>query len=126
MGKAKTTGTSRSLLSARAAITMLAMDFQGERICDDCGSKSTRGSNSLPSLHLPKRASQYGEGFEHRERWIEERLQTFAESFAASGCGFAVMNKHLHSPVRLESVCTNGWSVEDIVQRWLVTNASRN
>ena len=43
-----------------------------------------------------------GEGFEHRKQWIEDRLQTLAECFAASVCGFAVM----------DNICRSwcGWS----------------
>lgn len=45
-----------------------------------------------------------GEGFEHRKRWIEGRLQTLSGGFAASVCGFVVMDNHLHVLVRLEPV----------------------
>jgi hypothetical protein len=65
-----------------------------------------------------------GEGLEHRKRWIEDRLQTFSERFAASVCGFAVRDNHLHVLVRLEPDSSNGWQAEDIVRRWLVGNES--
>jgi hypothetical protein len=67
-----------------------------------------------------RRAFLCGEGFEHRKQWIEDRLQTLSECFAASVCGFAVMDNHLHVLVRLEPDAANGWSAEDVVRRWLV------
>ncbi len=36
------------------------------------------------------------------------------------------MDNHLHVPVWLESDAANGWSAEDVVRRWLVTNEARN
>ena len=53
-------------------------------------------------------------------------MQTLAECIAASVCGFAVMDNQLHVLVRLEPEAANGWSAEDVVRRWLVTNESRN
>jgi hypothetical protein len=67
-----------------------------------------------------------GEGFEHREQWSENRWQTLSECFAASGCGFAVMDNRLHVLVRLETDASNGWFAEGVVRRWLVINESRN
>ena len=59
-----------------------------------------------------------GEGLEHRKRWIEDRLEMLSERFAASVCGFAVRDNHLHVLARLESDAANGWSAEDVVRRW--------
>ena len=95
---------------------MLAMDLQSGRIRDASGSKSTRGStrNSLLPLYFPLRALLCGEGFEHREQWIEDRLLTLSECFASRVCGFAVMDNQLHVLVRLEPDASNGWSAEDV------------
>ena len=60
-------------------------------------------------MHFPRRACLFGEGFGHRRQWSEDRLQTLAECFAASGCGFAVTDNHLHVLVRLEPDAANGW-----------------
>lgn len=57
-----------------------------------------------------------GEGFERREPWIEDRLRTLSEWFAASVCGFAVRDNYLHVPVQLEPDVANGWSAEDVVR----------
>ena len=58
-----------------------------------------------------------GEGFEQREQWIEDRLQTLSLCFAARVCGFAVVDNHLHVLVRLAPDAANGWSVDDVVRR---------
>ena len=110
------------------AITMLVIDFECGRIRDVSGSKPTRKvrRNSLLPMHFPLRAFLCGAEFEHRERWIEDRLQTLAECFAATVCGFAVMDNRLHGLLPLEPDAANGWLDEDVVRRWLVANESRN
>jgi hypothetical protein len=95
---------------------------------------ATKSSTSSPPIFLPKNilallppsSRPQSLLFEHREQWIEDRFQTLAECFAARVCGFAVMVNHLHVLVRLEPDAANGWSAENIVRRWLVTNEARN
>ncbi|TVS16144.1 MAG: transposase [Planctomycetaceae bacterium] len=67
-----------------------------------------------------RKARLLGEGSEHRKQWIEDRLQTLADAFAVSVCGFAVMDNHLHVLVRLDPDAANDWSAEDVVRRWLL------
>jgi REP element-mobilizing transposase RayT len=66
-----------------------------------------------------RRAFLCGEGFEHRKQWIEDRIQLLAANFAASVCGFSVMDNHLHVLVRLDPLAANAWSDEEVVRRWL-------
>lgn len=65
-----------------------------------------------------RRAMLCGPGFEHRKDWIEQRLQTLADCFAVSVCGFAVMDNHLHCLVRLDPDLEPHWSDEEVVRRW--------
>ena len=67
-----------------------------------------------------RKAMLCGEGFEHRKRWIEDRLQTLSGAFAVSVCGFAVMDNHLHVLLRLDPDAANDWSAEDVVRRWML------
>jgi REP element-mobilizing transposase RayT len=61
-----------------------------------------------------------GEGFGHRKKWIEERLEKLAGCFAVSVCGFALMDSHLHVLVRLDGGEASSWSAEKVVRRWSV------
>lgn len=60
-----------------------------------------------------------GDGFEHRKRWIENRLEALAGSFAVSVCGFAVMDNHLHLLIRLDPEAAENWTDEQVIRRWL-------
>jgi len=72
-----------------------------------------------------RRAFLCGEGFEHRRQWIEDRLEMLAGHFAVSVCGFSVMGNHMHVLVRLDPVTANGWSEEQVAQRWLAVYPPR-
>ena len=72
-----------------------------------------------------RKAFLCGEGFAHRKRWIEDRLQTLSGCFAVSVCGFAAMDNHLHVLVRLEVDAVNGWSAEEVVRRWFTAYPPR-
>lgn len=66
-----------------------------------------------------RRAFLCGKGFEHRKTWIENRLQTLAENFAVSVCGFALMDNHLHILCRLDPLRAEDWSDQQVVRRWI-------
>jgi REP element-mobilizing transposase RayT len=60
-----------------------------------------------------------GQSFEHRKRWVEERLALLAESFAISIHAYAVMSNHLHLVVELVPDAAVGWSDADVAARWV-------
>ena len=66
-----------------------------------------------------RRAFLCGEGFEHRKKWIEERLELLAGNFAVSVCGFSIMDNHLHCLARLDPGIAKKWSNEQVVRRWI-------
>jgi len=53
-----------------------------------------------------------------RKSWIEHRLEELAEIFSVAVAGFAILDNHLHLPVRLDPHVAQGWSDEDVVRRW--------
>lgn len=72
-----------------------------------------------------RRAFLCGEGFEHRKKWIEERLELLAGNFAVSVCGFAVMDNHLHCLARLDPGVAELWTNEEVVRRWIAVYPPR-
>jgi REP element-mobilizing transposase RayT len=59
-----------------------------------------------------------GVGYEHRKRWVEQRLEHLANNYAVSVAGFAIMDNHLHVLVRLDPEIARSWSDEEVLRRW--------
>jgi len=72
-----------------------------------------------------RRAFLCGEGFEHRKKWIEERIELLARNFAVSVCGFSLMDNHLHVLARLDPGLSAEWSDVDVVRRWIAVYPPR-
>ena len=60
-----------------------------------------------------------GRSFEHRKRWVEDRLLALGKLFAIDIYAFAVMSNHLHIVVHIEPARTKTWSDKQIATRWL-------
>jgi REP element-mobilizing transposase RayT len=72
-----------------------------------------------------RRAYLFGEGNEdaaglNRKAWMEERLRFLNSLFAVSVAGFAVLDNHLHTLVRMDLADAKQWSPSEVVRRWLV------
>ncbi len=59
-----------------------------------------------------------GQSFEHRRRWIEQRILFLAGVFAIDVCAYAVMSNHYHLVVRLAPEKAKDWSEAEVVRRW--------
>lgn len=59
-----------------------------------------------------------GFNFEHRRQWIEDRLHFLSRVFAIHLCGYAVMSNHYHVVLRIDLDKANGWSKDEVVERW--------
>jgi REP element-mobilizing transposase RayT len=60
-----------------------------------------------------------GQSFEHRRRWVEDRLHELADIFAVSIWGYAVMSNHLHVVVQTLPEAVARWSSDEIAARWI-------
>ena len=62
--------------------------------------------------------SYTGANYEHRRGWIAERLRTLSSIFSMEVFAYAVMSNHLHVVVRIRPDLADGWSAEEVAQRW--------
>ncbi len=53
-----------------------------------------------------------GHDYEHRKKWIRERLEELAAVFAIDICGYAVMSNHIHLVLRVRPDLAREWSFE--------------
>ena len=59
-----------------------------------------------------------GQSYEHRRGWIEDRLRVLASLFSIELCAYAVMSNHYHLVVKLNPNEANGWSDDEVLDRW--------
>ncbi len=59
-----------------------------------------------------------GESYEHRRKWVEERLLELSHSFAVKVCAYAVMSNHTHVVLFVDQETANSWDLKAIVEHW--------
>jgi hypothetical protein len=60
-----------------------------------------------------------GRSYEHRRKWIRERLEFLASVFAIDCLTFAVLSNHIHLILRSRPDLVRGWSDTEVAKRWL-------
>ncbi|MGE0607991.1 MAG: hypothetical protein AB7O62_12925 [Pirellulales bacterium] len=60
-----------------------------------------------------------GRNFEHRKRWLEERLAFLAGQFGINVLGFAILSNHFHLSLRTRPDVVAPWSDAEVAARWL-------
>jgi REP element-mobilizing transposase RayT len=59
-----------------------------------------------------------GRSYEHRQQWVEDRIDELAEIFAVAVWGYAVMSNHLHVVVQVIPQAAAAWSTDEVAARW--------
>ena len=57
--------------------------------------------------------------WDHRRKWVEDRLEELAGVFAVEVAAYAVMSNHVHAVVRMSPEVACAWSAREVVERWL-------
>lgn len=60
-----------------------------------------------------------GRSFEHRRKWIEDRILFLCERFAVELHSYAVLSNHYHLIVRFDPKACERWTDERVATRWL-------
>jgi REP element-mobilizing transposase RayT len=60
-----------------------------------------------------------GRNFDHRKRWLEERLAFLARQFGIDVLGFAILSNHFHLVLRNRPDVVATWSDTEVAARWL-------
>jgi len=59
-----------------------------------------------------------GKNYQHRKRWLEQRLVVLSKVFAIDLLAYAIMSNHYHLVVRVNTDQAERWSNEDVADRW--------
>lgn len=66
-----------------------------------------------------RQAMLCGKGYEHRKKWLEDRVELLAGVFGMAVGGFAILDNHMHLLIRLEPERVPEWSDEEVIRRWI-------
>ena len=69
--------------------------------------------------YLCGRDEYSGRDFEHRRKWIRDRLQVLASLFGVDVYAYAVMSNHFHVVVRTDPGRIAVWADAEVARRWL-------
>lgn len=59
-----------------------------------------------------------GRNFDHRKRWLVERIKQLASFFAIDVCAYAIMSNHYHLVLHVNLEAAGSWSDEEVIRRW--------
>jgi len=59
-----------------------------------------------------------GNNYEHRKKWVVERLSELSKVFAIEVCAYAVMSNHCHVVLRVDQQKAQSWSEEQVMAQW--------
>ena len=66
-----------------------------------------------------RRAFLCGDAFDHRRRWIEDRLAELLDIFALEFAAYAIMANHLHLILKTDPQRARAWSDLEVARRWV-------
>ncbi|MZI93859.1 transposase [Vibrio sp. CAIM 722] len=59
-----------------------------------------------------------GKSYEHRQRWVEQRIQQLAVIYCIDVCSYAVMSNHYHLVVHINREKALSLSNREVIMRW--------
>lgn len=59
-----------------------------------------------------------GKNFDHRRKWVEDRLHQLTRVFAIELCAYAVMHNHTHLVLHVTKAKAYDWSMDEVFLRW--------
>jgi REP element-mobilizing transposase RayT len=59
-----------------------------------------------------------GESFEHRRKWVLDRLRQLSEIFAIDICAYAILSNHYHVVLHVDSEKAKAWSEREVILQW--------
>ncbi|MBL4764771.1 MAG: transposase [Colwellia sp.] len=59
-----------------------------------------------------------GQSFEHRRKWVEDKLFTLSRVFSIDVCAYAIMSNHSHLVLFVDVEQAKSWSTAQVLTRW--------
>jgi len=72
----------------------------------------------LAQINLSPLCAHSGKSYEHRRRWIQDRIGQLAAVFAMDVCAYAVMSNHYHLVLHVDRAQAEAWEAAEVIRRW--------
>ncbi len=59
-----------------------------------------------------------GKNFEHRRKWLEERILELAGIFALDVCAFTILHNHHHLVLHINANKAHAWEADEVIEHW--------
>ena len=59
-----------------------------------------------------------GKNYDHRKKWMVDRLKQLSSIFAIDICAYAVMSNHYHVVLHVDIDKVESWTAKDVIERW--------
>jgi len=59
-----------------------------------------------------------GRNFDHRKRWLVQRIKQLSATFSIDVCAYAVMSNHYHLVLHVDTEQADSWSEDEVIKRW--------
>ena len=59
-----------------------------------------------------------GKNYDHRKKWMVDKLKQLSSIFAIDICAYAVMSNHYHVVLHVDIDKVESWSAEEVIERW--------
>ena len=75
-------------------------------------------SRCVRQSFLCGRDTRTGKSYEHRRKWIQERMHKLSQAFAIDLCAYAVMHNHILVVLHIAKSKAEGWTMDEVLLRW--------
>ena len=59
-----------------------------------------------------------GKNYDHRKKWMVDRLKQLSSIFAIDICAYAVMSNHYHVVLHVDVDKVESWTTKEVIERW--------
>lgn len=75
-------------------------------------------SRCVRKAYLCGNDRETGRSYEHRRKWVEDKLKCLPSTFAINVCAYAIMHNHCHIVLHIDKKQSLNWDTKEVLRRW--------
>ncbi len=77
-------------------------------------------SRCVRRAFLCGRDAETGKEYDHRKKWLVERIKLLSAIFAIDICAYAILSNHYHLVLKVDADRAGNWDDREVIKRWKV------